>query len=93
MKAKDEICNLQRMIINGKLDPEEPLFVLRGQDSVAVEAILHWVGAAQIDECPPAKLAEALRLAADMLAWPVKQIPGRPETRRDSRLQGEAPGV
>jgi hypothetical protein len=88
MKASEEIKRLQAKLASGDLHPDEPLFVIRGQDVFAPAIVAAWAQRC-IDsgrECkvtapPIEKIEESLRIAKDMLKWPVKQFPGRPDTR------------
>lgn len=83
MRAKDEVERLQRKIANGEMSPDEPLFVLRAQDVLSTRAVRDWAKFATATCCPAVKIEEALNLANQMESWPVKQIPGCPETRID----------
>ena len=83
MKAQEELRRLQQKLESGDLPPDEPLFVLRAQDRFAADTVRAWVDqAVSAQIVPSAKLVEAERLAAMMDRWPVKQTPGRAETRR-----------
>lgn len=54
---------------------DEPLFVLRAQDALAVSAVLHWAHEAEIEGTSRETIAEARKVAAEMAAWPTKKIP------------------
>ncbi|MDZ4344116.1 MAG: hypothetical protein U1E51_16980 [Candidatus Binatia bacterium] len=67
-----------------KAAPDEPLFVLRGQDELAEEVVEYWAHLASGGQ--PAhyvtmqgritpKAQEALNCAEAMRAWPVKKFP------------------
>lgn len=84
MKAKDEIARLQTKLADGSLPPDEPLFILRAQDAFAATNVMQWIHDVSQTECPREKIIEALELLKLMLQWPVKQIPGMPETRVNS---------
>jgi hypothetical protein len=81
MKAADELRLLQEKLSDGSLPPEEPVFVLRGRDTIAAKVVRIWAVLARTDGSPPRKIAEAEALAKEMDAWPIKQIAGRPDTR------------
>lgn len=85
MRAKNEIKRLQNKLDDGTLDPEEPLFVLRAKDRTAANHVRKWVAMAKALGCPENRLQEALALAELMDTWPIKQIPGRPQTLQDTR--------
>lgn len=53
-----------------KLAPNEPFFVLRGQDLSAPYLVDAWVDVNRNKGCPPEKLAEAQRVADAMRSWP-----------------------
>lgn len=84
MKAQEELQRLQQKLASGDLPPDEPLFVLRARDRFAAELVRRWgyrVGR-HYETVPEAKLDEAFALAQAMDDWPVKQVPGRPDTRQ-----------
>jgi hypothetical protein len=66
-----------------KAHPNEPLFVLRGQDRVAAEVVRYWVYLAsggmphlfQLPKDISAKAMEALKIAKAMEAWPDRKHP------------------
>jgi len=54
---------------------DEPVFILRGQDAAAAEALLHYAEIAHRVGCEPGHVSSLFR-AYEMLArWPVKKIP------------------
>lgn len=57
-----------------KVQPDEPIFVLRAQDMTAPATIRKWV-AFNADTAPARKLAEALECAAVMEHWPNRKMP------------------
>ena len=81
MKAIDEIKRLQAKIDSGDMSPDEPLFVLRGQDQLSGDTVRFWAELARECFVPSAKVNEAEQHSLVMDAWPVKQVAGRPETR------------
>jgi hypothetical protein len=58
-----------------KIDPQEPIFVLRGQDVLAAKAVRDWASRALMAGCPPEKVREALKCAEEMEAWPNRKVP------------------
>lgn len=80
MRASEEVKRLAAKIADGSLPADEPLFVLRGKDRHAARTVRYWASMAATD-APPDLRVEAMALASQMDAWPVKQVPGRPETR------------
>ena len=89
MRAKEEIALLHAKMADGSLPEDEPLFVLRAKDCHAAEIVRAWVARCNYfnHRVPQEKLDEALSLAERMDAWPIKQIPGRPETKTDARQE------
>lgn len=59
----------------GKAAPDEPVFVLRGQDAFGAELVDLWALRAERVGCPSAKVQEARDLADRMRAWPVRKNP------------------
>jgi hypothetical protein len=80
MKAIDEVARLAAKIADGTMSPNEPLFVLRGQDLLAPIVVREWVKIAEQHGVPSTKLEEAAGLAAKMDEWEPRQVPGRPDT-------------
>ncbi len=85
MKAIEEVARLSAKIADGSMSPNEPLFVLRGQDALAVFIVREWILLASTYGTPPAKLTEAMQRAAEMDEWQPRQIPGRPDTLETTR--------
>ena len=82
MRAIDEIKRLQAKIDSGDMSPDELLFVLRSEDELAADIVCQWAWTARRHHVPDEKIVEAVQIAQQMACWPVKKIPGRPETRR-----------
>jgi len=59
----------------GKAADDEPVFILRAQDSLAADIVRLWAKEALALGCPVEKAAEALDLADKMDRWPVKKDP------------------
>lgn len=88
MNAKDEVARLQAQLDSGELPPDEPLFTIRAQDLFAESVLNHWITLLAQSEPflatkPGAcrKMGGAIACCEQIAAWPVKQIPGCPETR------------
>jgi hypothetical protein len=58
-----------------KADDDEPIFVLRAQDSLAADAVRHWAERAEQAGSTPAKVAEARDIADAMERWPTRKMP------------------
>lgn len=60
----------------GKAAPDEPVFILRGQDLHASYAVRQWAEAAAVllGTAHP-KVQEAIRCAEAMERWPVRKLP------------------
>lgn len=62
------------------LPPDEPVFVLRGRDGLAADIVQRWAVAADRAGSPKKKVESAYAVAHHMKKWPVKRVPGCPET-------------
>jgi hypothetical protein len=58
-----------------KLADGEPYFVLRAQDRLAPELIEAWAVEAELNDCPPAKVADARAIAKTMRGWRKRKMP------------------
>ena len=58
-----------------KADPDEPLFVLRGQDILAPEIVREWAHRLRVSGGDAAKVIDALNIADRMEEWQVKKLP------------------
>jgi len=58
-----------------KLDPDEPYFVLRGQDAEAAELVELWALRAKAAGCGGDKVNEAMDVADEMRRWPKRKVP------------------
>lgn len=61
-----------------KASDDEPLFVLRSQDSLAPEIVREWAYRAQVSGTPMEKVEEARRVADQMEDWQIansKKVP------------------
>ena len=55
---------------NTKIDPDEPVFVLRAKDLTAPMAVRAWANRAEeLGTIRPEKLEEARAIAREMIAW------------------------
>ena len=59
----------------GKAADNEPVFILRAQDTCAADAVDHWANHVQLLGGHPDKVREARELADEMRAWPVQKVP------------------
>lgn len=87
MKAKDEIARLFSQLNSGELDPEEPLFCIRARDLDSSATVAIWAVLAASSGAPLTTVKVAQKVAATMAIWPIKQVPGKPDTR--VRLDGK----
>lgn len=55
--------------------PEEPVFVLRGQDELSSQLVLAWADLAEKAGVRSGKVAEARRWAKEMANWPSRKLP------------------
>lgn len=58
-----------------KLPPDEPVFLLRAQDALAVEAVERWAIRARAAGVNNHKVNGANAVAEEMLQWPTRRMP------------------
>lgn len=58
-----------------KVPPDEPVFILRGQDMCALETIHDWISRAVKLGAPNEKITGALAVANRFREWSVKKVP------------------
>ena len=58
-----------------KINPDEPVFVLRGQDQLAVHVLTNWIHRAEDKGVNPAKVADARRLLEKFKQYGPKKLP------------------
>ncbi len=76
MTAQEELDRLRQKIADGTMSPDEPLFVLRAQDSLAPSIVLMWASSAKMAGAPKEKVEEAVGLSHRMAEWTgSKKIP------------------
>ena len=56
-----------------KADPDEPIFVLRGNDPTAAQTIQLWIRLNEFSGTSSEKIAEATRVIGEMRGWAFKQ--------------------
>jgi hypothetical protein len=62
----------------GLIPDDEPVFLIRGCDAVAVETVRFWATVAAAMGAAP-EIVEAARKQADLMeAWPVHKVPDMP---------------
>jgi len=57
------------------IPPEEPVFVLRAQDELAVKAIEFWAEELEKQDGRSGKVAGARMVADEFRGWPIKKKP------------------
>lgn len=85
MNAKDEVDKRVAQLESGRLPSDEPVFFLRAEDRCAALVVRIWADMARMMDAPAVRVLEAEALADRMDKWPVKRVPGRPETQIDAR--------
>lgn len=75
MKAAAEAKRITKLIKDGKMKEDEPLFVLRAQDILAADLVLAWAVRARKLDVKESKLHEAETMSAEMRKWPGRGIP------------------
>lgn len=84
--ALEVFKTLRARLEDGTIDKDMPVFLLLGKDAVAPGVVYDWALKAKAVGCPDAKWNEAIRISEAMDAWPMKQLPGRPDTLKDRRV-------
>jgi hypothetical protein len=59
----------------GKAHPDEPVFILRAQDSEAADTVERWAIFARAAGAPNDKVQEAMMIAEEMRRWPKRKVP------------------
>jgi hypothetical protein len=54
---------------------DEPIFVLRAQDTLAADLVRQWADTAERAGCTAAKVTEARAVADAMETWPTRKLP------------------
>lgn len=72
MRKRDELA--QDGCLRRAAD-DEPLFVIRAQDKLSGPLVRLWASLAALNGAPENKVAEALEMADQMDAWPIKKWP------------------
>lgn len=63
------------MLVTKVLDEEEPLFILRGRDPLAVITVLRWISEAKESGVDRLKVRQAEDVVIAMLSYPNKKLP------------------
>jgi hypothetical protein len=58
-----------------KAQDDEPIFVLRAQDTLAPALVRRWADEAERAGCPAVKVLEARTIADTMERWPTRKLP------------------
>lgn len=61
-----------------KIPEDEPVFLLRAQDSVAADVVRYYAAKAEATGASPEFVQKARDHATKMDAWPVKKVPDHP---------------
>lgn len=56
-------------------DLDEPVFILRGQDKLALRTMVEWLVLAEDAAVDEDKIRGAALSAAAMILWPIKKLP------------------
>lgn len=72
-KIADEVAKLDLCL--GKVKPDEPIFVLRGQDMLAEGLVRDWTAMAYSHGLGDQKREHALKIADEMHEWPNRKYP------------------
>jgi hypothetical protein len=59
----------------GRAQDDEPIFVLRAQDTLAPALVRRWADEAERAGCPAVKFIEARAVADAMEQWPTRKLP------------------
>jgi len=63
---------------SGRIPPDEPVFLLRAQDSVAADTVRHWAYLNERANGDPALTQAAREHAIRMDDWPTKKMADKP---------------
>jgi hypothetical protein len=59
----------------GKAPPDEPIFILRAQDSLAADMVEKWIIHARAAGCSKKKILDAMNIVEEMRRWPTRKNP------------------
>lgn len=62
-------------LVSEGVNPNEPVFILRGQDKLASATIRHWIGLAKAANVDEDIIESAIQQALRMELWPVQKRP------------------
>jgi len=85
--AREDYSNIQEIVTNGtvrKIPADEPVFLIRGQDVVAGDAVRAWADLAEKAGANPDIVQVARDHAAKMDAWAKKKVPDLRQTDADA---------
>jgi len=93
MNAIFAIEYLQKRLESGDIHESEPIFVLRARDEVAQEVVDEWIDKAREAGAPRLKIDPIVKLSHEFGQYPIRQVPGRPDTRRGEDAPQEFRGI
>jgi len=73
-EGDDQMTKSEAIEYLEKIEEDEPVFILRGQDKVAPEAISLWVCKAGMMNAKPEKLKGAMDVRVQMLDWQAQNL-------------------
>lgn len=62
-----------------RVDAEEPLFIIRGNDRFAIATIRFWIAAAEEAGVNPAKIAQAEKAIHNIIKWQAAHVAKTPD--------------
>lgn len=77
MPKNNEAMTAEKAIeyLANKCLAQEPVFILRGSDKLAVMTVVDWIGRAKREGVSEEKIEAAWQQAAAMIKWPFKKRP------------------
>lgn len=73
MTVKEGKIYLNNLIDKGY--SEEPVFILRGRDTLSSDVVLLWARSAEISNVNEEKVCSAIKISHEMAQWANKRLP------------------
>lgn len=73
-RAREAAMGAEKSIL-ARIQPNEPLFILRAQDRLAIGTVFGWELKARSAGCPKEKTEGAIAIARAMASWPERKRP------------------
>lgn len=80
MNVAELVEHLRNGMETGKIDPNEPAFLLSGTDILAPKVLEFWASELTGLQGTNRHTANAFRVATEMRRWPIRFVPGQSPT-------------